>query len=158
PGRLPARRRSGSLSIQMPATLSDLLRRLAPEVLSVVAPARGADPVVTDVVLYDADEAARIPAGSLVLVPGLGALASPRALVAALARAGAVALAAKSCERLRDELLPDAERAGIALLSIPSAAAWGQVLGIVQSAIGAREELGAAGGTEAGDLFAAANA
>lgn len=142
----------------MPATLSDLLRRLAPEVLSVVAPPRGVDPVVTDVVLYDADEAAGIPSGCLVLVPGLGSLASPRALFGALARAGAVALAAKSCERLRDELLPDAERAGMALLSIPSAAAWGQVLAMIQSAIGAREELGAAGGTEAGDLFAAANA
>jgi len=142
----------------VPATLSDLLRRLAPEVLSAVAPPRGPDPMVTDVVLYDADEAARVPAGSLVLVPGLGSLASPRALLAALARAGAVALAAKSCERLRDELLPDAERAGVALLSIPSAAAWGQVLGMIQAAIGAAEDLGTAGGVEAGDLFAAANA
>ena len=141
----------------MPATLADLLRHLAPQVLRVVAAPREADIVVGDVVLHDPDEASRIPAGSLVLVPGLGSLPAPRELVRTLARAGAAALAAKDCERLRDELLPEALRTGIALLSIPSDAAWGQVLALIQSTIGASEDPEAVSGVEAGDLFAVAN-
>jgi PucR C-terminal helix-turn-helix domain/GGDEF-like domain len=141
----------------VPATLADLLRHLAPEVFRVVASPRAADVVVSEVVLYDPDEASRIPARSLVLVPGLGSLAAPRELAETLAQAGVVALAAKHCERLRDELLPEAERAGMALLSIPSGAAWGQVLALIQSTIGASEDPEVVSGVETGDLFAVAN-
>ena len=141
----------------MPATLADLLRHLAPQVLSVVVPQRDPDVLVSEVVLYDPDEASRVPARSLVLVPGLASLAAPRDLVRTLAAAGAAAMAAKGCERLRDELLPAAERAGMALLSIPSGAAWGQVLALLQSTIGVSEDPEVASGVEAGDLFAVAN-
>jgi PucR C-terminal helix-turn-helix domain/GGDEF-like domain len=139
------------------ATLADVLRHLAPEVLCVVSSPRGGDVAVGEVVLYDPDEQSRIPARSVVLVPGLGSLAEPGELVRTLARAGAVALAAKRCERVRDELRREAERTGLALLSIPSGAAWGQVLALVQSAIGASQPPGAVSRAEAGDLFAVAN-
>jgi len=137
----------------LPVTLADLLRHLAPDVLRVVAAPRE-DVVVGDVVLYDPDEPSRIPARSMVLVPGLASLPAPGELVEALARAGVAAVAAKGCERLCDEPLPEARRAGLALLSIPAGAVWGQVLALVQSTIGAGAEVS---GIEAGDLFAVAN-
>ncbi|HXM54852.1 MAG TPA: helix-turn-helix domain-containing protein [Candidatus Dormibacteraeota bacterium] len=141
----------------MPAALADLLRHLAPQVLRVVAAPREADVVVGEVVLYDPDEASRIPARSLVLVPGLASMAAPRELVEALARAGVAAVAAKGCERLCHEPLPETRRTGMALLSIPNGAAWGQVLALLQSTIGASEDPDAISGIEAGDLFAVAN-
>src|SRR5256885_1672097 len=55
---------------------------------------------------------------------------------------------------LCDEPVPEARRAGLALLSIPAGAVWGQVLALVQSTIGAGAEVS---GIEAGDLFAVAN-
>lgn len=143
----------------MPATLAELIRHLAPQVLRVVTMPRETVSI-GEVVLYDPDDAARVPAGSLVLVPGLASMSAPRDLLESLAQAGAVAVAAKHGERLREHLVPEAERAGVALLAIPRGAAWGQVLSLIQSTIGAHDDSEArevVSGVDAGDLFAVAN-
>src|SRR5205807_344859 len=93
---------------------------------------------------------------------GLAPGPSIAALFAGMHAAEAAALVVKAPRRpLHQQMLTEAEQAGVALLTVPLGASWTQIVLLMRQAM-SRGEFGAStetfGGVVAGDLFAVANA
>jgi hypothetical protein len=156
----PRRQEESGLPFPLVTTLGELVQRLAPPVLHVLTAPRGLDVETSELVLNDPGDVAGVGGGAVVLCPGLGATPDGSATVAALGAAGATAVVIRAGIEA-DRLVPAADAAGVALLTVPPAAAWVQVvllLGSVlsRSGFGSLQD-GQAGVPPVDDLFAAAN-
>src|SRR5215469_3173305 len=102
------------------ASLRELIRALGPIVQDAHLTPVGLDSVVTDVVVYDALDQPLWHRDDLVLGVGIGrAEGSP---VAELAAAGAAGLVVKEQPTAGDDLVAQADGAGLNLLVVPRAA------------------------------------
>jgi hypothetical protein len=138
-----------------PVTLGDLLSDLA--VIDVVCAPAGLDVAVIDVVIFDPVSPPPIDAGVLVLGVGLDTSGpTARELVAGVGVAGGAAVVVKLDGDLSG-LQADAQKAGVALLSLPAEMTWAQAYSLIRTAHAAQGS-GDQGGAVLGDLFALANA
>jgi len=139
--------------------LNALVESLGSTLLEVAAAPRGLDVEVTSITVHDGQEPPDAVAGQIVVGVGLAPGREASTLVAALGAAGAAALVVKQSVAT-EALAEDAERAGLALLSVPSGTAWAQLILLMSSVI-SRAGFGGSGerlaGADAGDLFAVAN-
>ena len=140
--------------------LRALVEDLGPPILRVVTAPRGVDVELDQLVINDPIDLTTIGRGSIVCGVNVAPGREASQLVAAMGRAGAAALVLKSTAR-EAEVAADADLAGVALLTVPPAAAWTQVILLISSIL-SRGRFGAPGerlaGASTGDLFAAANA
>lgn len=141
------------------AELSALIESLGSTLLEVAAAPRGLDVDVTSITVHDGQEPPDTVAGQIVVGVGLAPGREAASLVAALSTAGAAALVVKRSVATA-ALAEDADRSGLALLSVPPGTAWAQLILLMSSVI-SRAGFGGAGerlaGADAGDLFAVAN-
>lgn len=141
------------------AGLNDIVDSLGGALLETVAAPHGLTVEVSSLEVYDGQEPVDPVAGQLVVGVGLAPGREAATLTAALGAAGAAALAVRSSV-VTPALVEDAERAGVALLSVPPGTAWAQLILLLSSII-SRAGFGGAGerfaGADAGDLFAVAN-
>ena len=141
-------------------TLGSILANVGREVLSVVSAPRGLDVDVGIPTLVDEVDAGSVQPGDIVL--GVGVAARPREAIGLIEEAGACGAAAvvlKVATEPGPELVDASTRTGVALLSAPSAVAWGHLYTVLRVAGGAAMPAGAlVDGVPMGDLFALANA
>ncbi|MEU0300455.1 helix-turn-helix domain-containing protein [Streptomyces sp. NPDC006175] len=131
-------------------TLSDLLDVLGGSSVRAVASPGGLGVPVGEILLYDAGTPLPHAPGAVLLAVGVRASEASHLLHAAAgARMAAVVV------RGADGPLAEAEKAGIALLTVDEDAAWHRVHLLLSSAAGARA---GSAPTAAGDLFALADA
>ena len=125
-----------------------------------VSAPRGLDVEVGIPTLFDELDANSVQPGDVVL--GVGVAARPRAAIGLIEEAGACGAAAvvlKLGLEPAPELVDASARTGVALLSAPSAVAWGHLYTLLRVAGGAAIPAGAlVDGVPMGDLFALANA
>lgn len=139
-------------------TIQDLALDLGPGVLDVVVAPEGTGVEVSDVLVYDAVDPPLLTSGALVLAVGMRP-PDVRSLLPELAAAGAILLV-KQPEQAPQELVAEAGRTRVAVLSIPTGASWGQIYALVRAALAGRAGSDASSrlaGAAAGDLFALSN-
>ena len=140
-------------------TLRQLVERLHPAVLDVLASPRGLDVDIADPVILDPADAVPPPAESVVLAVGVDTPRAQVALLHQLADAGVAAVVFKHAGPLTDPVVAAAELAGATVLATPPALSWGQLYTFLLTASSAAP-VAAPDQPEAplGDLFALANA
>lgn len=136
-------------------TLQAVLAALGEVALSVVLAPRGLEVVAGEPVVYDPLDDDALGPDLIVLGAGCDGAAA-EALVRRAAADGAAAVVLKARPGAQHPVAA-AEAAGIALLVVPAAFAWGQLLSLLRAAI---DGVAPAGGAalEADDLFGVANA
>lgn len=141
-----------------PATLGQIVADLGLELLTVVAAPAGLDVPVRQVAILDPAEAAQADPGDLVLGVGLTpADANLATVLETLARAGVAGLVVKSNDR-EPRLAELAEAAGVAVLTVTPAIAWGQLHTLARTAVASSGQAPDDGaGPSLGNLFALAN-
>jgi DNA-binding PucR family transcriptional regulator len=139
-------------------TLRELVDDLGPPILKLLTAPRGTDIEIDQVLVNDPVDLAAIGPGTIVLGINVALGREAAQLIATMARSDAPVLVLKSGDR-DDETAAEAERAGVALLAIPAAAAWTQVILLIRTVL-SRGRFGTTGEglAGAGDLFAVANA
>ena len=138
------------------ATLEQLIELLGPSVVRVgVAPA-GAQIDVRDVFVHDPYDTVSYGQGDLVL--GVGVLADA-ASIGPIVRAGPTAVIIKHDDAVGEVIAAAAAEHGVALLTVPRAASWGQLFVLLRSLLGEDHWVpaGEGGVASAHDLFAVAN-
>jgi hypothetical protein len=141
-------------------TLGDVIGTLDSEVLQVVRPPAGEDPVISDVTIFDPTDESCVHAGAIVLAVGLvGTEGDALALVDRAGRCRASAVVFRTDAALPNRLVEIAEAVDLAILSVPAAMRWGQLHALMRTAASASTlaDAGAAG-VPVGDLFALADA
>src|SRR5579859_1214715 len=143
------------------ATLARLLDALGSGLIEVISAPRGLQLAVAEPVIFDPVAGQIATTDDLVLAVGVDAT-TPLALdaVEAARRAGACAVIMKTGGQVPGLLARAADAAGVALLEIPVATSWAQLLTLLRTARGAiGRPYGTAGpGLQVGDLFGLANA
>ncbi|MHB8507188.1 MAG: helix-turn-helix domain-containing protein [Candidatus Dormibacteria bacterium] len=140
------------------ATLAELVENLGGAVVELFAAPRGLEISLDRVVVYDSRERTEVGIGDVVLGVGLGAGRELNALLRVLGEAGAAALMVKGVTA--DEVMSEAQSAGIAVLAVPAGTPWAHVVTLVSSVLSADRFRGDGerlGDASAGDLFAVAN-
>lgn len=141
--------------------LARLVEHLGGSVLDVVTTPLGLDVSVSEVLIYDQAHPFEIREGDLVLGIGVTPGEEGIQLVKQLGSARAAALLLKADEPLPDPMVDAAEASGVAIFTVPPAASWTQVVGLLRSLRG-HEGLSVQNvelaGVAAGDVFALANA
>ena len=138
-------------------TLERLVETLG-GVVSVACAPHGLDIEVHDVVVHDFVDPVDVTAGDLVLGVSVGA--GPAAeVVTDLASSGIAAVVLKTTALADESVVEAAERAGLAVLSIPAGASWSQIMQLIQAVLShgavSRDDVA---GLAAADLFALADA
>lgn len=140
-------------------TLERLAETLRRGVLTIVCAPSGTDIEVHDVVIHDPADKFDATDGDLVLGVGLEGADEATTVISDLARRGAAGLVLKSPWAIDPEITRAAEKAGLALISVPNGASWAQIVQLIGSVISqgstAADEVH---GLAAGDLFALADA
>ncbi|HEX6489015.1 MAG TPA: helix-turn-helix domain-containing protein [Candidatus Dormibacteraeota bacterium] len=135
------------------------MESLGTTLLEVIAAPRGLDIEVNSIEVHDGQEPFDVTAGQIVVGVGLAPGREASSLVASLGAVGAAALVLREAV-VTPSLTEDAERAQLALLSVPPGTAWAQLILLMSSVIsragfgGSDERLA---GADAGDMFAVAN-
>jgi hypothetical protein len=140
------------------AFLRQLITALGPIVQDAHLTPVGLDSAVRDVVVYDALDQPLWHRDDLVLGVGIGP--AEGSLLAELAGAGAAGLLAKEQPTAGDDLVAQAEAAGLNLLVVPRAASWTQLVLLLRTLVAQDRVPGPDAGIPAGplgDLFAVAN-
>jgi sugar diacid utilization regulator len=141
-------------------SLGQLLDTMGPSVEVIVAP-RGLDRMVGEPVIYDPVDRSPVEEDAIVLAIGVSPDGSEaRELVKSATSANAAAVVFKLRDRTC-EFVPDAEAAGLTLLSIPDQMSWGHFNVLLTSALRSWVDPGETPGMASvpmGDLFALANA
>lgn len=140
-------------------TLARLVETLGRGVVSVVCAPKGLDVEVHEVVVHDAADPFAVTNGDLVLGVGVGPGANAGDLATDLGSKQVSGLVLKAAAVADGSVVAAAEKAGLAVLSIPTGASWSQIVQLVQSllshhSIGGPDVHGLAGS----DLFALADA
>lgn len=141
------------------AELKDIVESLGGALLETVAAPKGLAVDAGSISVHEGQEPVDPVPGQVVVGVGLAPGREGSALVASLGAAGAAALVIRRSV-VTPALVEDAERAGVALLSVPPGTAWAQLILLLSSII-SRSGFGGSGerlaGADAGDLFAVAN-
>ncbi len=145
-----------------PVSLDQLLSNLGPGVIQVLVAPRGLDAIVGEPTIVDPLE----PAGSIerhAVVLAVGTppdSAATRTLIATAGRHGAAAVAFKLLGR-QCEWIPEAERAGIAVLTVADEMSWSNLYRLLALTIPSLRQSAPVPGMASvplGDLFSLANA
>ena len=142
------------------STLQQLVDTVGDALVRVVAATGGLDREIRDVLVHDSSDAMELRPGDLLLGVGFGPDDDPVPLVKEIASADAAGLILKS-HAIDDSLVESATSHGVALVAIAPGTSWGQVLGLMQTALrhgGFYAEPEELGELEAGDLFALSDA
>ena len=139
-------------------TLAALVEDLALGVLRVVTAPRGLDVAVGDVLIHDPLEKAGAQSGDVILAVGIDASRRDAVdLVEQCGGDGAAAVVIKAGDVVPDPIVRAAEEGGVALLAAPAEIAWGQLHGLLRTAVAVARP-SEHGEVPVGDLFALANA
>jgi DNA-binding PucR family transcriptional regulator len=139
--------------------LADLVDRLHPAVLSVLAAPKGLDVPVSDAVIFDPADPLGVLPDALVLGVGVDTERDRVALLRRLADDGATAVVLKHDGDAALSLTAASTDTGVAVLAAPPALAWGQLYTFLSTAASTHPaSAGEAGDVPLGDLFALANA
>ena len=142
------------------STLQQLVDTVGDPLIRVVAAPGGLDREIRDVLVHDRSDAMELRPGDLLLGVGYGPEDDPGPLLKEIAAADAAGLVLKT-HAIGDELVEAATSQGVALVAVARGTSWGQVLGLMQTALrhgGFYAEPEELGELEAGDLFALADA
>src|SRR5436190_22307721 len=140
-------------------TLGDLVERLHPAVLSVLAAPKGLDVPVSEAVIYDDADQTASPTDAVVLAVGVVSDRDRVALLRRLGDDGAAAAVVKLDDAPSVALKAASEETGVALLGAPAAMSWGQLYTFLITAASATEPTGTdIADVPLGDLFSLANA
>lgn len=140
-------------------TLERLVKTLGRGVVTVASAPKGLDIEVHEIVVHDQTDPFAVTEGDLVLGVGVGAGAAAVQLVTDLAQKRVAGVVLKSLALADDSVVETAEKAGLAVLSLPTGASWSQIVHLAQSVLshasfGGQQIHGLAGS----DLFALADA
>ena len=116
---------------------------------------------VTDVVILDWTDPEALPAGALVLAVGVEPDRPAAAtLVDRAGRAGVAGIVLRHDGELPESICEAARSTGVALLTAPRGAAWGQLHALLRTALASTGGVGESGaaGVRIGDLFSLADA
>src|SRR5437660_8990917 len=116
-------------------TLAELLRHVGSHLLQVSAAPGGLDLQVSDARIYDPQDGAPALPDELVLGAGVAPDAGAAELLRALAEVGAAGLVVRAADALDASVSGLAEEAGIALMRIPTALSWADLLQLVRQAL-----------------------
>lgn len=142
----------------VPILLSGLIDALGTGLINVVSAPRGLDIPVAEALIYDQTGGLAAAADDLLLGVGIdpwGAAALD--MLEAARQVGACAAVLKLADLGPPELIRAAQSAGVAVLGVPLATGWGQLLTLLRTARGARGVTGAGVELDVGDLFGLAN-
>src|SRR3954454_117453 len=139
-------------------TLRQLVERLHPAVLDVLAAPLGLDVEVGDPVILDPSDATRPPVGGVVLAVGVDGPRAQAALLGSVVDAQVCAVVVKHTGALDEAVADAANVAGAAVLAAPPALTWGQLYTFLLTASAAGPRVESQPDAPLGDLFALANA
>jgi DNA-binding PucR family transcriptional regulator len=143
------------------ATLASVIEALGAAFIEVAAAPRGLDVSVAEPVIFDQLGGPSAGREDLLLAVGVDP-AEPEAVevLEAAAAAGAAAVVVKRIAPPTPQLVATAQANGVALLTVPGATNWGQLLTLLRTTHAAGRAQGWTDGAELriGDLFALANA
>lgn len=142
------------------ATLASLIESLGSDVFQILSAPNGLDVKVTEPIIHDPLERAHLEPGDLVLAVGIPVDdRQATQLVGEAAGAGAAAVIFKKGDEAK-ALIPAADAAGIALVSVIPEMTWNQLHALLRTAIASSGQVpeSGIGDSPVGDLFALANA
>ncbi|MCW3002451.1 MAG: putative transcriptional regulator, PucR family [Conexibacter sp.] len=142
-------------------TLHDVLEHFTGGLVDIVCAPRGVAVPVSEPVIHDSAEDYRVASGDIVLAVGVEARdAHAPTLLADAAAAGAAAVVFHHREPTPARLVTASETSGVALLTVAPALTWGELHGLLRSAIAVAAPAAdpSSEGVPLGDLFGLANA